>query len=107
MSFENRPVTRYPLEHTPYSIHTVGAPLAGHISDRLVTQWRKRRAGEWVPEDRLRGTLFGAGILVPVSVLCSGIITHYVEGNVGLTLNLVCLFFNGLGVGYLLFDLDQ
>ncbi|KIM79780.1 hypothetical protein PILCRDRAFT_73747 [Piloderma croceum F 1598] len=84
----------------------IGAPLAGHISDRLVTQWRKRRAGEWVPEDRLRGTLFGAGFLVPVSVLCSGIITHYVEGNVGLALNLVCLFFNGLGVGNL-FDLDQ
>jgi hypothetical protein len=63
-------------------------------------QWRKRRAGEWVPEDRLRGTLFGAGFLVPVSVLCSGFITHYVEGNIGLTLNLVCLFFNGLGVGF-------
>src|SRR6202020_615060 len=87
------------------SIHTtnifdpiVGAPLAGRISDRLVTKWRKRRAGEWVPEDRLRGTLFGAVFLVPVSVLCSGIITHYVGGKVGLALNLICLFLNGLGV---------
>ena len=69
----------------------------GHISGRLVTKWRKRRAGEWVPEDRLRGTLFGAVFLVPVSVLCSGIITHYVGGKVGLALNLICLFLNGLG----------
>ncbi|KIM80027.1 hypothetical protein PILCRDRAFT_73598 [Piloderma croceum F 1598] len=83
----------------------IGAPLAGRISDRLVIQWRKRRSGEWVPEDRLRGTLFGGGFLVPVSVLCSGFITHYVEGNVGLALNLVCLFFNGLGVGFF-FALD-
>jgi MFS family permease len=80
----------------------VGAPLAGRISDRLVKKWRKRRAGEWVPEDRLRGTLFGAVFLVPVSVLFAGIITHYVGGNVGLGLNLVCLFLNGLGVGVLI-----
>ena len=79
---------------------TVGAPLAGRISDRLLAKWLKRRGGEWVPEDRLRATLFGAAFLVPVPVLCSGIITHYGGGNVGLGLNLVCLFFNGLGVGH-------
>jgi MFS family permease len=79
---------------------TVGAPLAGRISDRLVKKWRKRRAGEWVPEDRLRGTLFGAAFLVPVSVLFSGLITHFIEGKVGLGLNLICLFLNGLGVSF-------
>jgi hypothetical protein len=57
-----------------------------------------RRGGKWIPEDRLRATLFGAVFLVPISVLCSGVITHYVGGNFGLGLNLVCLFFNGLGV---------
>jgi len=80
----------------------LGASVAGRISDRLVTKWRKIRAGEWGPEDRLRGTLFGAAFLVPLSVLSSGIITHYIEGNVGLALNLVCLFFNGFGVDFVL-----
>jgi len=80
----------------------IGAPLAGRLSDRLVAKWRKRRAGEWVPEDRLRAALFGASFLVPVSILCSGFITHYIEGPVGLGLNLVCLFFNGFGVDYVL-----
>lgn len=76
----------------------VGAPLAGHISDLLILRWRKRRGGEWVPEDRLRVTMIGAAIFVPLSVLCPGLITHYIEGRLGLGLNLICLFFNGLGV---------
>ena len=63
-----------------------------------MTRYRARRKGEWVPEDRLRATLLGAALFVPVSVLSSGLITHYVEGRLGLGLNLVCLFFNGLGV---------
>jgi len=80
----------------------IGAPLAGHISDLLILRWRKRRGGEWVPEDRLRVTLIGAAIFVPLSVLCSGLITHYIEGRLGLGLNLICLFFNGLGVDFVL-----
>jgi len=80
----------------------IGAPLAGHNSDRLILKWQKRHGGVWVPEDRLRGTLFGAAVLVPVSVLCSGLITHYIEGRLGLGLNLICLFFNGLGVDFVL-----
>lgn len=81
----------------------VGAPLAGRISDRIVQKWRKRRGGEWVPEDRLRGTLVAAAVLVPLSVFAIGVITQYVEGRLGLALNLVCLFFNGLGVSFTLF----
>jgi hypothetical protein len=52
-----------------------------------------------VPEDRLRATLPGAMVLVPVSVLLSGLITQFVEGQrVGLVLNLICFFINGFGV---------
>ncbi|KAF7981044.1 hypothetical protein HWV62_35498 [Athelia sp. TMB] len=80
----------------------VGAPLAGRLSDRIVTRYRARRKGQWVPEDRLRATLLGAALFVPVSVLSSGLITHYVEGRLGLGLNLVCLFFNGLGADFVL-----
>ena len=64
----------------------------------MVVRWRERRGGRWVPEDRLRATLWGAAIFIPLSVLASGIVTQFVEGRVGLGLNLVCLFLNGMGV---------
>lgn len=80
----------------------MGAPLAGRISDRIVTKWKKRRGGEWVPEDRLRGTLIAAAVFVPLSVFAMGVITQYIEGRLGLALNLVCLFVNGLGVSFTL-----
>ncbi|KAJ7244204.1 MFS general substrate transporter [Mycena haematopus] len=80
----------------------IGAPLAGMISDRVVIKWRKRRGGEWVPEDRLRATLFGAATLVPLSIVLCGVITHFVPGPLGLSLNLFCFFLNGLGVDLVL-----
>lgn len=84
-----------------YSLLTtrpVGAPIAGRISDWQVTRWRKRRGGKWVPEDRLRGLWFGAAVAAPLSVLCFGLVTRYVDGPLGIFLDLVCLFFNGMGV---------
>ncbi|KAH8119918.1 MFS general substrate transporter [Phellopilus nigrolimitatus] len=80
----------------------IGAPLAGYVSDKIVVRWLKRRNGVWVPEDRLRGTIVGASILVPMSVLLSGVFTHFVPGKIGIALNLVCLFANGLGVDFVL-----
>ncbi|TDL18887.1 MFS general substrate transporter [Rickenella mellea] len=80
----------------------VGAPLSGRFSDHIVIKWRKRRNGEWVPEDRLRAALFGAGVLVPLSVLLSGIFTHFIDGTPGIVLNLICMFVNGIGVDYVL-----
>jgi MFS family permease len=79
------------------SLGLVGAPLAGRLSDRIVVYYRKKR-GVWYPEDRLRAALPAALILVPLSVLISGLLTEYVPGTLGLTLNLVCLFVNGFGV---------
>ncbi|KAF9043987.1 major facilitator superfamily domain-containing protein [Panaeolus papilionaceus] len=80
----------------------IGAPLAGRYSDYLVVKYRKARGGEWYPEDRLRGTLIGGFVMVPLSVLCAGIVTHFIPGKLGLTLNLICLFINGLGVDFVL-----
>ena len=80
-----------------YLSFLVGAPLSGRLSDRMVVYYRKKR-GVWYPEDRLRAALPAALILVPVSVLISGILTEYVPGTLGLVLNLVCLFVSGLGV---------
>ncbi|KAK0444615.1 MFS general substrate transporter [Desarmillaria tabescens] len=80
----------------------IGAPAAGRFSDYIVKRYRKRRGGEWYPEDRLRGTVIGAGLFVPLSVLGSGLLTKYVPGKVGLIANFVCFFLNGFGVDLVL-----
>ena len=77
---------------------TVGAPIAGRLSDRVVVGWREKRNGRWVPEDRLRAALPGALVLLPLSVMLSGVFTHYVAGTTGLMLNMACLFVSGIGV---------
>lgn len=60
--------------------------------------WRKRRGGVWVPEDRLRAALWGAGVCTPLSVLLTGLTIKYVPGTPGLVLNLMWMFLNGIGV---------
>lgn len=77
--------------------YVVGAPFAGSISDNMVLRWREKR-GKWVPEDRLRASYWGALVLTPMSILISGIVTQYVPGWPGLSVNILCLFFNGFGV---------
>ncbi|KAJ7181246.1 MFS general substrate transporter [Mycena filopes] len=81
----------------------LGAPLAGWLSDRMVINWRAKRGGEWVAEDRLRGAAqLGAASLVPLSILASGVITTFVPGRLGLGLNLFCFLVNGIGVDLVL-----
>ncbi|KAH7924081.1 MFS general substrate transporter [Leucogyrophana mollusca] len=76
----------------------IGAPIAGRLSDRIVKTLRAKRDGKWVPEDRIRGTEVGSLFLVPVSVVLAGFASRYVDGVFGLTLCLVALLMNGLGV---------
>ncbi|KZT74125.1 MFS general substrate transporter [Daedalea quercina L-15889] len=76
----------------------LGAPLAGRLSDKTVVRWRKRRGGEWVPEDRLRAGLPALATLVPLSVLLFGFTAQYVDGRLGIALCLAWLFMNGIGV---------
>lgn len=80
----------------------VGAPIAGWISDRQIIKWRARRGGVWLPEDRLRATLAGSLILVPVAMLLCGWATVFVDGWPGLAMNLVGFFLTGLGVDLVL-----
>ncbi|TFK45914.1 MFS general substrate transporter [Heliocybe sulcata] len=82
--------------------NVIGAPLGGNLSDRVVAKWRAKRKGEWVPEDRLRATTVGALVLVPLSIFLSGLVTEFVEGTPGIVMNLVCLFFNGIGIDMVL-----
>ncbi|EIW61033.1 MFS general substrate transporter [Trametes versicolor FP-101664 SS1] len=80
----------------------VGAPIAGYYADQAVIKGRARHAGQWVPEDRLRATLFGALVLVPFSVLISGLATQFIPGALGITINVACLFANGVAVDLVL-----
>ncbi|KAG1731239.1 major facilitator superfamily domain-containing protein [Suillus paluster] len=80
----------------------IGAPLAGRLSDIVVRRWREKRKGVWFPEDRLRATWIGGLFMVPLSIGASGLITTYVGGPIGLSLNLLCLYLNGMGVDFVL-----
>ncbi|PPQ80690.1 hypothetical protein CVT25_001822 [Psilocybe cyanescens] len=75
-----------------------GAIVVGRISDYTVIKWRKKRGGIWYPEDRLRAAIVPMAILVPISLIAYGVVNHFVDGQLGLTICLACLFLNGLGV---------
>ena len=100
-NFSTPSPSHYPPLYSPLAPSPslpVGAPLAGRLADQAVISWRKRRGGVWVPEDRLRATLWGAGVFVPMSVLLAGLTTAFVPGTPGIVLNLIWLFMNGIGV---------
>ncbi|KAF8421129.1 hypothetical protein L210DRAFT_986102 [Boletus edulis BED1] len=59
---------------------------------------KERAKGVWVPEDRLCAVWIGQLVLVPISVTLVGLVTTYVDGTIGLVINFVCLFTNGVGV---------
>ncbi|KAF8553779.1 MFS general substrate transporter [Imleria badia] len=80
----------------------VGASIAGRMSDQAVRRAKEGRKGIWVPEDRLRAVWLGGLVLVPLSVTLSGFTTAYVDGKVGLVINLLCFFTNGVGVDMVL-----
>jgi len=78
----------------------VGAPIAGRASDLIIKKWRKKRAGKWVAEDRLRTALFGAIWLLPPSVALFGVANAYIDGTWGLVLCFAFLFITGIGVSF-------
>ncbi|KAG2148788.1 major facilitator superfamily domain-containing protein [Suillus clintonianus] len=80
----------------------IGAPLAGLLSDVVIRKWKKKRKGVWFLEDRLRATWIGGLFMVPLSIAVSGLVTTYVGGPIGLWLNLLCLYINGMGVNFVM-----
>ena len=66
----------------------------------MIKKWRKKRAGKWVAEDRLRAALVSAVCFTPPSVALFGIANAYIKGTPGLVICLVCLFTNGIGVSF-------
>ncbi|KAF9009705.1 major facilitator superfamily domain-containing protein [Cyathus striatus] len=75
----------------------LAAPLTGRLSDKIILRNRQIRK-MWYPEDRLYIALIGSLLPVPLSIVISGFITTYVDGWMGLALNLICFLVNGIGV---------
>ncbi|KIY69847.1 MFS general substrate transporter [Cylindrobasidium torrendii FP15055 ss-10] len=83
--------------------NTIGAPLSGYLSDIHIIRARKKYGKDaWYPEERLRAALVAASIPLPLSLLASGYLITYVPGPIGLTLNLLCFFVNGIAVDVVL-----
>ncbi|THV06868.1 MFS general substrate transporter [Dendrothele bispora CBS 962.96] len=78
-----------------------GAYISGYISDILVVSYRAAR-GAWYPEDRLRVTLLGAGLFAPLSMVGVAVGVQWASGLAGFILCLLSLFFNGIGVNFVL-----
>lgn len=75
----------------------IGARIAGRLADSTVAKWLEKR-NAWVPEDRLRSTLWGAGIVLPLGVLGSGFTMQFFLGYGGLALSLIFLVVCGIGL---------
>ena len=80
----------------------VGTIYGGILSDKVIVRSVRKRGGEWHAKDRLKAAIPGVLVMAPLSVLFSGLLTEYVPGKVGLVLDLVCLFFNGVGVSLII-----
>ncbi|KIJ27457.1 hypothetical protein M422DRAFT_271367 [Sphaerobolus stellatus SS14] len=60
---------------------TLGSPIVGRISDKIIISKRKQRGGKRLPEDHLLATLPGAMFLVPLSDLMYGIAIQFIPGK--------------------------
>lgn len=77
--------------------YIIAAQFTGRYSDYTLAYWLKRR-GHYVPEDRLRAVFWGGGLILPGSVLAIGWVMERVEGAAGLTLAVLLLLTNGIGL---------
>jgi len=79
-----------------------GAPLAGYLSDKIVSSRKAKRNGTIVPEDRLRCAMYGSAIVVPLATILFGGVVEFIPGTLGLVICVICLFINGIGVNLVL-----
>ena len=66
----------------------------------MIKKWRKKRAGKWVAEGRLRAALVGAMWFILPSIALFGIANAYIDGTPGLVIRFAYLFINGIGVSF-------
>ncbi|KDE08499.1 hypothetical protein MVLG_01279 [Microbotryum lychnidis-dioicae p1A1 Lamole] len=72
--------------------------FTGRMADHTLKKWLKKRKGVYVPEDRLRATLLGGGLVLPCAVLALGWVIDLGSGKVGLAFTVILLFLNGVGL---------
>ncbi|KAF7537926.1 hypothetical protein G7054_g3347 [Neopestalotiopsis clavispora] len=72
----------------------LGAVIGGPWADNTVRKWHTQR-GERVPEDRLRSSLLGLGVVIPVAVLVYGWTIEKEAG--GIPVPVIAMFLQGLG----------
>ncbi|SCV68223.1 BQ2448_344 [Microbotryum intermedium] len=72
--------------------------FTGRMADHTLKVWLKKRNGIYVPEDRLRATLLGGGLVLPCAVLALGWVIDLGSGKVGLIFTVILLFLNGVGL---------
>ncbi|KAK4047439.1 hypothetical protein OIO90_006184 [Microbotryomycetes sp. JL221] len=80
----------------------LASPFSGRYADYMLRHYLNKRQGVYVPEDRLRATLIGGGLLLPMSVVILGWVLDKVQGTVGLVLTIVLLFLDGAGLMFVL-----
>ncbi|GAA6017760.1 hypothetical protein JCM10207_000488 [Rhodosporidiobolus poonsookiae] len=78
--------------------NAVCSRFSGKYADWTLRHWLKKRNGQYVPEDRLKATLLGGGIVLPGSVLALGWVLDRVGGKVGLAWTVILLFVDGVGL---------
>ena len=64
----------------------------------MLKLWLKKRNGVYVPEDRLKATLVGGGILLPGAVLAIGWTLEKASGKGGLAAAVILLFVDGIAL---------
>ncbi|GAA5901028.1 hypothetical protein JCM8208_007597 [Rhodotorula glutinis] len=72
--------------------------FTGMYADWTLRRWLRLRGGHYYPEDRLRATLIGGGIILPLSVIALGWVLERGAGKVGLAFAVLLLFVDGIGL---------
>lgn len=82
--------------------NALATQVTGRHADATLRKWKEKRAGTWVPEDRLRATLISGGTALPLSVLFLGWVMDKWDGKAGLAMTVVGLFWNGIALMFVL-----
>ncbi|GAA5847354.1 hypothetical protein JCM9279_000252 [Rhodotorula babjevae] len=78
--------------------NAVASRFTGMYADWTLRRWLRLRGGHYYPEDRLRATLIGGGVILPLSVLALGWVLDRGSGKVGLAWAVILLFVDGIGL---------
>ncbi|KAF8499338.1 MFS general substrate transporter [Hysterangium stoloniferum] len=83
----------------PAGFGDIAGPLiAGRLADIAIIRGRARRQGKWFPEDRLLAAIPALLFFMPCALITLGLSIAFIPGKVGLTISLICIFFNAMGL---------